>query len=322
MPPGVDLYERYNTVTNWERLSGLISFAWLKVSDGDKRSIVTADGYVNNCLNNGIPWGPYHFAMPGHPVIQAEALLAEMVRLDWQPDDKHLIPALDLEQATIPMNQRIGLARVFLETVHAKTGGRVALYATTSWLAFLKPETWGYDWLVVWAAEWGPNDGTRHPIVHYDGRVTAHQYTSKGRLSGVTGFVDLDWTDDINALLATGDTMTAQEVWDFPLAHQARPGDTDVRATVSAAEQLEFANKAAWMAADGVARLEVKLDAVAGTLSSNEAELLAAVRGVVVGTVDIHGLATALAPLLPADATPDQVADAVAHKFALRLDTV
>lgn len=72
--------------------------------------------------------------------------------------------------------------------------------------------------------------------------------------------------------------------------------------------------------AAAITALGTKLDALTGALSSDEAAIIAAVRAQPTGgQVDVHALAAALAPLLPADSTPDQVATAVRTAFATHL---
>jgi GH25 family lysozyme M1 (1,4-beta-N-acetylmuramidase) len=203
----VDLYQKYNNVTDWPALSHVVDGAWIKVTDGVGPAAVRADAYVAGCRSAGIRWGGYHFAEPGDARAQARAFVAELKRLGWAADDRHLVPVLDLENNSIPTASRAAFARAFLEEVHAELGVHVALYSSTSWLASLNPDSWPYDWDRTWAAEYSVNDGVRHVIVHYGGRVDAHQYTSAGSLPGVAGRVDLTWTADIGPLLAREDDM-------------------------------------------------------------------------------------------------------------------
>jgi hypothetical protein len=60
------------------------------------------------------------------------------------------------------------------------------------------------------------------------------------------------------------------------------------------------------------AAIEARLDALGGTLGDDEAKLLAAIRSQPTGgQVDVAQLAAALAPMLPAGTTPDQIQDAL-----------
>jgi GH25 family lysozyme M1 (1,4-beta-N-acetylmuramidase) len=193
VPLLVDLYQRYNNVTDWNALARAVGGAYVKYSDGTGGASTPADNYATRCRVASIPYGGYHFAQPGDPVAQARVFLAQYARLGG-----NLAPALDLESGDIPYAARGNFARQFLETVHAQYP-IVVLYASASWLATLRPDTWPYDWDRTWVAAYGNNDGTRHALTGYGGRVDMHQYTSSGRVAGVSGAVDLDWTDNLDA---------------------------------------------------------------------------------------------------------------------------
>lgn len=212
MDEGVDLYQRYNTVTNWAALGQAIRFGWVKGTDGFGRASWAADAYVRGLESVGVPWGLYHFAEPGSATAQAHVYVDELLRLGWAPDAHHLVPALDLESAGMPVAMRGPFAWEWLETVHAELANREALYASTSWLRTLNPDARPYDWDLTWAAEYGVNDGQPHPIHGYTGRVDVHQYTSKGTLPGVSGWVDRNRTASVQLLLANGSKSVSADV--------------------------------------------------------------------------------------------------------------
>ncbi len=196
----IDLYKKYNPVVNWTALRDAVDAVYIKYTDGTGSAQVPADDYVAGCRGQGIPYGGYHFAETGDPLRQADVFVDQYRKLGGQ-----LAPALDLETGDIPVAQRPAFARTFLERVH-QSYPRVALYASTSWLATLKPDTWPYDWDITWAAEYGVNNGQRNAMRHYSGRVDLHQFTSNGRNPGISGAVDLSYTTDLSALLLAGAT--------------------------------------------------------------------------------------------------------------------
>lgn len=81
-----------------------------------------------------------------------------------------------------------------------------------------------------------------------------------------------------------------------------------------------YTNIAGWDTNGKVAEIKVQLDALAGTLSDDEAKILAAIRSQATEAVDVQSLAKALgpvlAPLIQSGATPDQVEQAVRTVFA------
>jgi GH25 family lysozyme M1 (1,4-beta-N-acetylmuramidase) len=212
---GIDLYQRYNDVTDWNALAAAVDFAWIKVSDGGDQPVVHADAYVTACVAHQILWGGYHFAEPGDPVSQALVFVAQLRRLGFALDRGHLAPILDIENGGIPVAQRRPFVRAFLETVHSAFGCRVGTYSSTTWLTQLDVDSMPYDWDVTWAAEYGNNDGSQHPITHYAGRVDAHQYTSRGTVAGVSGWVDLSYAADVRVLeaAAVAGEADAEVVW-------------------------------------------------------------------------------------------------------------
>lgn len=195
MPLLVDLYQRYNRVTDWAALTKAAAGAYIKYSDGLAGAFTPADEYVARSREHGFPYGGYHFAEPGSATTQADVFLAQYQRHGGQ-----LAPALDLESGGIPVAQRPSFARTFLERLHERYPIAV-LYASSSWLATLQPDTWPFEWDRTWCAHYGNNDGTRHAVTtQYRGRVDLHQFTSQGRIAGVDGDVDLSFTDNVGAL--------------------------------------------------------------------------------------------------------------------------
>lgn len=221
----VDLYGAFNTVTNWATVAAGVDGVYLKYTDGTGRARTRADAYAASCAAEGIPYGGYCYAEPGDPVAQADALTAEYGRLGGT-----LAPALDIETNAIPVADRITFAQTFLRRLHEHFPV-ATLYASTSWLSLLRPDTWGYPWLRTWVAEYGTNNGHLQPLT-YRGTVHLHQYTSVGVLSGVAGNVDLSHADSVAPLLLTTSAPKApnldEEEQMQPLRLAPSPNTTDL----------------------------------------------------------------------------------------------
>jgi GH25 family lysozyme M1 (1,4-beta-N-acetylmuramidase) len=303
MALGIDIYARYQTVNDWSAVkqSG-VSFVYVKGTDGGGLAPVHADEQVHGAQNVGLPVGLYHYAqLSPSPETQADVLTAEVHRLGATG----LPPALDLESPFKPESIARAFAQRFLGRLLANGFPTVMLYGNTSMLTGIGADTLGVPGLKVWAANYGANDGTRHGY-SYGGHVDIHQYTSVGQVPGITGSVDMN------------ESLT-------PITEEAMPTIDEIVAAmkfrVLAADDFRFdgrnpidMQKEALAAA---ARLEVKLDALAGTLSTEETNILAAVRAQPTGgQVDVQALATALKAITPAGATPEQVTEAVRLAFA------
>jgi GH25 family lysozyme M1 (1,4-beta-N-acetylmuramidase) len=196
MALGIDIYGRYQTVTNWQAVKDFgVTFAYVKATDGSGYANVRADGMVNGAHGVDIPVGLYHFSQPGNAVAQANLLLGEVRRLNAAGRG----PALDLEdnppgsgKANIPDSQKAAYAIPFLRTV-AAAGFRPVVYMNSALAKLLRPDRWDIPGLALWIASYGANDGRRHALTGgYPGRIDIHQYTSLGHIPGISGSVDLN----------------------------------------------------------------------------------------------------------------------------------
>jgi hypothetical protein len=267
-----------------------VQFAYIKGTDGGGPAVVPADAFVAGARSVGIPAGLYHYAqlLPS-PETQADVLHAEVRRLAATG----LPPALDIEGPfhTAPLAAAVVFAQRFLTRLRGHGYDRVTLYANTGFLGQLRPDAWHVPGLLIWAANYGPNDGTRHAL-SYTGQVDIHQYTDRGRLSGIPGYVDLNESlSDIQE-----DTMS----WGEDLTVLPGTPGYDAGATL----------KAATMLADvlGVAhRLEVNLAGLDTRLAAIQEDLPQAMAAAVVA---------ALPAGMDAQAFAQAVTDRVAAKLA------
>jgi GH25 family lysozyme M1 (1,4-beta-N-acetylmuramidase) len=207
---GIDIY-RYQTVINPRAVTGAgVKYAFVKLTDGNGAAIVRGDKQVGQMKSAGISVGGYHYAQFGDPVQQADVFTAELRRLGAT----QVPPALDLEAPFSPNAVARDFALRFLKRLRANGFSKVTVYMSGSFAAALRPDRWGIPGLVIWIASYGPNNGRRNPLTGgYGGRYDIHQYTSVGRVAGIAGQVDLNWsvTNFINTPVED-DMPTAAEV--------------------------------------------------------------------------------------------------------------
>jgi GH25 family lysozyme M1 (1,4-beta-N-acetylmuramidase) len=276
---GLDLYARWQTVTNWQAVKDArlriapgrppqaVEWVYVKLTDGTGQASVKGDGFVNGAKSVGLPVGGYHFAEPGDPIAQAKVFVRELSRL--RATD--LPPMLDLEDqgggANIPAGEKRGWAIRFLNYVR-DSGFRPALYMASYDAAQLRPDQWGVPGLVLWIASYGSNNGYRNPLTGgYSGRVDIHQYTSTGRVPGISGNVDMN-ESFVNLLRAddvTPDEMKNQVLND-PNWRPIQGPDGQARTLVEMDTQMGI-----WMA-----QAHAMLRALADKLDDQELDLLAA----------------------------------------------
>jgi GH25 family lysozyme M1 (1,4-beta-N-acetylmuramidase) len=196
MTEGLDVYGRYNNVTNWGAVKAAKSFVWIKVSDGTSTANGLGTpydyGYAGQASAVGLPAGGYHYAQLGDPVQQANIFINRCEALGLT----QISPMLDLESPFVANQAAINFAIAFCNQVLAR-GHTPTLYANNSMLLTVRgpfKAAVPLSWINV--ARYGAN-----PTVPWD----VWQKTSSGTCSGVVGNVDLDTGTYPNNVSATQD---------------------------------------------------------------------------------------------------------------------
>lgn len=183
MALGIDIYARYQTVTNWSAVKAAgVGYTWVKLTDGGGRAASPGDALVAGAKAAGIPVGGYHYAQSSPtPEAQADILINEVERLGA----KGLVPMLDLEAPFSPNAAARDFGTRFVRRVAAR-GYRPGVYMSDSFARTLRPDQWGISNLVIWIARYGSKPA-------YGGRYDVHQYSSTGRINGISASgVDLN----------------------------------------------------------------------------------------------------------------------------------
>lgn len=179
----------------------------LKVSEGTAFVDDTFYARARAARDAGLHVGGYHFARPGSDAIAQASLFCRHLGTVGRRD---LHPALDLEVNDNHLHpvDLFAWARHFQMHVHNQTGARCLLY---TYPAFLRSLAWQHQLETgagLWIADYGPDDGRDHGVPASSlapwRRCVAHQFTSKGRLDGVPGAVDLSHARSRRGLLAHG----------------------------------------------------------------------------------------------------------------------
>lgn len=159
----------------------------------------------------GLPFGLYHYLNATDPAgarREAEHFAALLQEQEYQ-----CRPALDFEgHRSLSAPQATAAVLAFLERVEELTGHRPMIYADHSTAsAQLEEAVAQYP---LWLAQWRVKEPSLRGT-HWE-EWTGWQYTSRGLVPGITGFVDRDrFTQDI---------FLQPEAPSFPYA--VRPGDT------------------------------------------------------------------------------------------------
>jgi GH25 family lysozyme M1 (1,4-beta-N-acetylmuramidase) len=189
-------------VSNWQ---GLIDFSKVKaagkgfvIAKATEGSTWTDASYARNraaAMAAGLRFGGYHFARPGSQygdaVREADHFVAVLGLKRGM-----LVPTLDLElSGGLSVRGLQAWVKAFLGRVYARTGARAMIYTTTSfWQTYMGNSTWfaanGYR--MMWIANWHVASPTT-PAANWGGLSWGFwQYSSCGKVAGISGCVDLD----------------------------------------------------------------------------------------------------------------------------------
>ena len=171
-----------------------VDFVICKATEGNGYTDEMCDTFYQKAKSLGKKLGVYHFARPdlGNSA-EAEA--------DWFVKEtlgyhKEAMLILDWESGNL---KDTTWARKWLDRVYSKTGVRPVIYMSAS---VMRSADWG-DVVAgdygLWVANYGTNDGTaqesvfnNYPLKYWD-FYALWQYTSKGRLNGYSGNLDLNY---------------------------------------------------------------------------------------------------------------------------------
>jgi lysozyme len=177
---GIDV-SHYQKI-NWDKVK--TDFVICKCTESTNYFDPTFDKNKTECRKRGIPFGAYHFARGTKG--EAEWFVKNVGQ--FNSDD---LLVLDYE---IHLADPVPWCNAFLQKVKDLTGITPLIYLNSS---TAKSFDWDTSW-PLWIANYGDNSGIRHlnPPTGKWKEFKIHQYTSKGKVAGITGNVDLDYMDD------------------------------------------------------------------------------------------------------------------------------
>lgn len=209
---GVDISHHQNDAgADLPRLLAAVDFVLIKATQGAGYVDPAYAGNMAAARAAGTLRGAYHFAgtsgaVPGDPVAEADHFVdvaghqpGEVLVLDWEP--------------TAPPADPDGWCAAFLARVAARTGVVAMIYmseAVTRQRDWAKTRALGPG---LWVARYGANTGTKPALtlnVGSWGRYAMWQFTSAGRVTGLSGLVDVDeFSGDAAAWLAYGGSSSS-----------------------------------------------------------------------------------------------------------------
>lgn len=185
---GIDVSKHQGTI-DWEKVKNDgIEFAIIRIGYGDdmvSQDDKTAVYNMQECERLGIPYGVYIYSY-ALTQSQVDSEVAHVLRMieGFNPEFGVFF---DMEDDTLSKDQLNNFAFRFMTKISSK-GYKAGLYANKYWLtAYLTNSN--LQKFMTWIANYGLGD-TQSP--EYNKPYQIWQYTSEGRVDGITGNVDLD----------------------------------------------------------------------------------------------------------------------------------
>lgn len=181
---GIDV-SRYQGKVDWEVLfsnsDSLISFVYFKATEGSTLIDPQFKRNLSTLREMEIPLGAYHYFKPNLSAVdQAQHFLK--VYLPGQDD---LPPVLDVEEEGTDDEGFKSKVQLFLEIVENTTGRQPIIY-TNYYLYSTKLQSAFSDYK-FWIANYSDKAERMD-----DDKIICWQYSDRGKLPGIEGFVDLN----------------------------------------------------------------------------------------------------------------------------------
>lgn len=179
---GIDL-SHYQGQVFWETVGGntKMAYVYLKATEGGDRIDEKYERNIELAHRYGLKVGSYHFFRPKSPLIQQ----MQNFRMQCRPGEQDLIPMIDIETTGgLSTKEFCDSLFAFLGMVEQTYRQQPLIYTYRNFYnKHLLGQLDDYKLMIAMYTEEEP--------VLADGRdITMWQYTSKGRIVGINGYVD------------------------------------------------------------------------------------------------------------------------------------
>ncbi|MBR7086450.1 MAG: glycosyl hydrolase family 25 [Prevotella sp.] len=179
---GIDL-SHYQGDVFWEAVgqSEHNAYVYLKATEGGDRIDHKFQQNIRLAHRHGLKVGCYHFY---RPITNQEAQLRNF-RVQCRPEEQDLIPMIDVETTNkLPTEQFCDSLFKFLELVEKEYHQKPLIYTGANFYdKHLQGKLDGYLIMIAQYTDYEPRLKDNRDI-------TMWQYTAKGRIRGVNGFID------------------------------------------------------------------------------------------------------------------------------------
>lgn len=228
----------YNKVTDWSAVKKAVDGVILRCAyRGYGSGKIVADSkfkeYAEACKRVGLPFGIYFMSQA---INETEAIEEAVYSVNMAKKYGATLPIfIDSEDGDgtakvvradgLSKNVRTNVVKAFCNKVE-KSGYAGGVYASESWFTG-KLNFEALAVYFIWVAKYGKNTGVKNSTVKLS-ECDLHQYTSKGKVNGVKGNVDLsELYVDSDTFIGDGDKANSgiyEEAYDMPTIKKGSKG--------------------------------------------------------------------------------------------------
>lgn len=179
---GIDVSHYQNNI-DWETVgdNSRMAYVYVKASEGGDRKDDRYEDNIRMAHRYGLKVGAYHFYRPKID----QQLQLENFTSQCRPSEQDLIPMIDVEtNSGLATEAFCDSLLTFLELVEHAYRQRPLVYTGTNF--YNKHLQGKLDRYLIMIAQYTQNE----PVLADERDITLWQYTGKGRLNGVKGYVD------------------------------------------------------------------------------------------------------------------------------------
>lgn len=253
---GIDV-SRWQGDINWSKVAKAKDFAIIRCTSGRSNALDSKyPANLRGALGQGLPIGVYRY---GYATTVAAARAEAAAVLD--AIDGYDMPCgvwYDVEDASQRKLKGATLTAIIKAFCEAVTAGgyQAGIYCNQDWYDNVL-DTGALAEYPFWVARYGSNDGRMHAKPNIDGALWGWQYTSKGKVSGISGNVDLDvmygdYFGTVDSGSSSGSSTTTSK-GGFDVATLAYIKDGSTGAQVRSLQLLLNGKDKAGLSVDGIA---------------------------------------------------------------------
>lgn len=173
----------YQGTVNWKKAREELEMVILRASCGDYAD----NKYLDYAAKCNIPFGAYHFVKAGNKA-QAKTEAKYFYKCATKNGLNPLFFVADIEYKTQTTTTTNDVTTAFAETLRELGCNKIGLYIGQSRYKYANRKAYDFIWIPRYGKDTGKVDKNCKPVYPCD----LWQFTSKGRVSGINGNVDLN----------------------------------------------------------------------------------------------------------------------------------